>query len=173
MQIDWRTIFGPTLTTLAALIAFAAGPEHTQPTRQKRAGYEAALLEAGLEPEDEFVQHHGFDARAGRKALRRLLALQQRPTGVICSNDLVAVGVLQEAIAQGLGVPEELSVVGFDGVAAAWTQPPLTTVEQPIEEIAETAINALLALIGQPDIELPDFVFRPRLRLGETTAPAT
>ena len=90
---------------------------------------------------------------------------------MICSNDLVAIGVLQEAIALGLRVPEELSIVGFDGIAAAWTQPHLTTVEQPIEQIADTALEALRGLIEQPDVELPSFIFRPRLRLGGTSAP--
>jgi LacI family transcriptional regulator len=154
-----------------AFVAFAAGPEFTLPTREKRAGYEAALLEAGLEPEDELVAHAPFTVAGGRDAARALLAARPRPTGVICSNDLVAIGVLQEAAALGLRVPEELSVVGFDGIAAAWTQPLLTTVEQPIQEIAETALAALRGLIDRPDVELPSFVFRPRLRPGGTSAP--
>ena len=63
----------------------------------------------------------------------------------------MAIGVLQEAAARGLRVPEDLSVVGFDGIeAAAWTSPPLTTVEQPIDDIAETAVNALRSLIDDP-----------------------
>jgi DNA-binding LacI/PurR family transcriptional regulator len=81
-------------------------------------------------------------------------------------------GALQEAAAHRLSVPEELSVVGFDGIeAAAWTSPPLTTVEQPIEEIAETAVNALRTLIAEPDKPLPDYSFRPRLRVHGSTAP--
>ena len=154
-----------------ALVGFAAGPEFTAPTREKRAGYEAALLEAGLEPEEELIAHAAFSVPGGREAANRLLTGRPRPTGVICSNDLIAIGVLQEAAALGLRVPEELSIVGFDGVAAAWTQPQLTTVEQPIEQIAETALEALRALIEQPDVELPSFVFRPRLRRGGTSAP--
>lgn len=154
-----------------ALVAFAAGPEYTLPTREKRAGYEAALLEAGLEPEDGLVEHAAFTVAGGREAGRRLLTSRPRPTGVICSNDLVAIGVLQEAAALGLRVPEDLSVVGFDGIASAWTQPHLTSVEQPIGQIGETAVAALRELIEQPDVELPSFVYRPRLRRGGTTAP--
>jgi hypothetical protein len=64
-----------------------------------------------------------------------------------------------------LRVPDDLSVVGFDGIeAAAWTSPPLTTVEQPIDDIAETAVNALRTLIAEPEKPLPDYSFRPRLR---------
>ena len=137
----------------------------------RRAGWEAALLEAGLEPEEELVADVAPTVDGGRAAATTLLGGDPRPTAIVCVNDLVAVGVLREAVARGLRVPEELSVVGFDGVAAAWTQPPLTTLEQPVDLIAETAVAALGRMIGQPDAELPDFVFRPRLRAGGTTAP--
>jgi DNA-binding LacI/PurR family transcriptional regulator len=83
----------------------------------------------------------------------------------------MAVGVLQEAAACGLSVPDDLSVVGFDGIdASAWTTPPLTTIAQPIEELAETAVSALRTLIDEPERELPQFLFRPRLVLRESTA---
>src|SRR5919206_566292 len=99
------------------------------------------------------------------RAMRELLARAPRPTGVICSSDLMAIGALQEAAAQGLHVPRDLSIVGFDGIeATAWTNPALTTVEQPIEEIAETAVNALRTRMDEPTKPLPDSFFRPRLR---------
>jgi DNA-binding LacI/PurR family transcriptional regulator len=94
-----------------------------------------------------------------------------RPTGVFCSSDLMAIGVLLEAAEHGLTVPQELSVIGFDGIeATAWTQPALTTVEQPIVDIARTAVEALKSLIDEPDQALPDYVFRPRLRVRSSTA---
>jgi len=153
-------------------IGYVAGPDYYLPTRQKGAGREAALRAAGLEP-DGLVAHGGdFTVANGREAIRTLLDLGSPPTGVICSSDLMAIGVLQEAAARGLRVPEDLSVVGFDGIeAAAWTSPALTTMEQPIEEIAETAVNALRMLIAEPEKPLPDYSFRPRLRVRESTAP--
>ncbi len=84
----------------------------------------------------------------------------------------MAIGVLQEAVEQGVRVPRDLSVVGFDGIeATAWTNPALTTVEQPIEEIAETAVNSLRSLMDDPGKPLPDSFFRPRLRERASTAP--
>ena len=70
-------------------------------------------------------------------------------------------------------MPRRLSVVGFDGIEATrWTMPLLTTVEQPIEEIAETAVNVLRSLIDDPAKPLPDSLFRPQLALrGSTAAP--
>jgi len=155
------------------VIGYAAGPDYYLPTRQKAAGRENALRVAGLDA-DGLVAHDEFTVAGGRRALRELLSRPAPPTGVICSNDLMAIGVLQEASAQKLRVPEDLSVVGFDGIdATRWTDPPLTSVEQPIEQIAETAVNALKSLIEDPAKPLPDFSFRPRLAVrGSTAAPA-
>ena len=152
-------------------IGFAAGFEHASPTREKTEGHVAALRAAGLEV-DGLVAYTAFGVEGGREAFRVLAGAKGgRPTGIICSSDLMAIGVLREAEAHGVGVPADLSVVGFDGIdAAEWTEPALTTVEQPIEEIAETAVQALVALIGEPGLELPNYVFRPHLRLGGSTA---
>jgi DNA-binding LacI/PurR family transcriptional regulator len=150
-------------------IGYVGGPDYYLPTRQKAAGRESALRAAGFSPDGLAVYADDFSVEQGRTGLRRLL--ESRPTGVICSSDLMAIGVLQEAAARDLRVPEDLSVVGFDGIeAAAWTSPPLTTVEQPIEEIAETAVNALHSLIDEPQKPLPDYSFRPRLNVRGSTA---
>ena len=154
-------------------IGFVAGPNDYLPTREKVAGREDALAAAGLVP-DGLVAHGDFSVEGGRAALRALFdgADGDRPTGVICSSDLMAIGVLREARELGVDVPRDLSVVGFDGIdAARWMDPPLTTIEQPIEEIAETTIDALQTLIAEPGRSLPRFVFRGKLRLGGSTAP--
>jgi DNA-binding LacI/PurR family transcriptional regulator len=151
-------------------IGFVAGPEHYLPTRLKAAGRETALRAAGLEP-DGLVAYGEFDVPGGRQALLELLDRSEPPTAVICSSDVMAIGALQGAYDRGLSVPGDLSVVGFDGIASEWTQPRLTTIAQPIAEIADTAVDALRRLIGEPSRPLPHFVFPPQLRLGSSTAP--
>jgi DNA-binding LacI/PurR family transcriptional regulator len=151
-------------------IGFVAGPEHYLPTQRKGAGRESALRAAGLEP-DGLVVYEDFGVAGGRAALASLLDRDNAPTAVICSSDVMAIGVLQEAGDRGLRVPRDLSVVGFDGIAAEWTQPRLTTIQQPIAEIAETAVQALRRLIEEPARPLPQFVFSPQLRVGGSTAP--
>ena len=152
-------------------IGFAAGDSFSSPTREKAEGREAALRAGGLDP-DGLVAHTTFTVEGGREAFRSLLAnAAGRPTGIICSNDLMAIGVIREAEAHGLDVPSDLSVVGFDGIeAASWNEPALTTVEQPIDEIARTAVLALRSLIDGAQ-SLPNYVFRPHLRPGRSTAP--
>ena len=84
----------------------------------------------------------------------------------------MAISAMQEADAQGVSVPEDLTIVGFDGIdAASWTNPPLTTSSGPIDEVARTAVEALWSKVERPDERQPSYVFRPQLRLGGTTAP--
>jgi len=153
-------------------IGFVAGSPYALPTREKTIGHRDALSSAGLE--DGHVAHGEFSVAGGRAAMRELMEreLAARPTAVMCSSDLMAIGALQEAAVLGLKVPRDVSIVGFDGIdAATWTEPPLTTVEQPIEEIARTAVAALRTQVERPAERQPSYVFRPRLRVGGTTAP--
>ena len=153
-------------------IGFVAGEAYALPTREKLVGREDALRAAGIEP-NGYVAHGAFTVAGGREVVRTLFESHPEapPTGVICSNDLMAIGVLQQAAELGLRVPDDLSVVGFDGIEATeWTQPTLTTIEQPIDVIAKTAIAALNTH-DDPDQALANYVFRPRLKLGGTTGP--
>ena len=152
-------------------IGFVAGPEHYLPTHLKAAGRETALRTAGLDPEAP-TAHAEFGIEGGRKALAALLALPEPPTGVICSSDVMAIGALHEAARRGVRVPEELSIVGFDGIEeTTWTTPALTTVAQPIAQIADTAVQTLQTLIEQPTRQLPNSYFRPVLRVRGSTGP--
>jgi DNA-binding LacI/PurR family transcriptional regulator len=154
-------------------IGFVAGPEHYLPTQLKAAGRASAMAAAGIEP-DGLVAYAEFGIEGGGAALATLLARAEPPTAVICSSDVMAIGALHEAARQGLRVPDDLSIVGFDGIdASKWSVPELTTVEQPIERIAQTAVETLRSLIEEPGRQLPNSYFRPVLRArASTAAPA-
>jgi DNA-binding LacI/PurR family transcriptional regulator len=153
-------------------IGFVAGPDRFRPTREKAMGREVALDAAGISP-NGLVAHAEFGVDGGRSAMQALLEKPKPPTAVICSSDLMAIGALHEATARGLRVPKDISIVGFDGIeAAAWIDPPLTTVEQPILDIARAAVTTLRSLISGGDGAMPDVQYRPRLRLGGSTGPA-
>ncbi len=126
---------------------------------------------AGLEP-GGMTAHADFSVEGGRRAIAELLALRTPPTGVICSSDVMAIGAVNEAVRRGVKVPDQLSVVGFDGIdATTWSVPALTTVEQPIAQIADTAVQTLTTLIEDPSSRLPNSYFRPVLRVRGSTAP--
>jgi DNA-binding LacI/PurR family transcriptional regulator len=152
-------------------IGFVAGPEHYLPTQLKAAGRATALTTAGIEP-DGLVAYADFGIEGGGRALGELLDRRDRPTAVICSSDVMAIGALHEAARRGLGVPDDLSIVGFDGIdATKWSVPELTTVAQPIAQIADIAIETLERLIEEPGRSLPNSYFRPDLRVRASTGP--
>jgi DNA-binding LacI/PurR family transcriptional regulator len=153
-------------------IGFVAGPTRSMPARLKTAGWEVAMAEAGLPADRALVAHAPYGAAGGAAAMARLLETA-RPTGVICSSDLMAIGAISEAQRSGLVVPRDLSVVGFDDIPlASYCAPALTTLAQPIAEIARAAIDGLLAeLEGAPATAGHSRVFRPRLVVRDSTCP--
>ena len=154
-------------------IGYVAGPAHYTGTREQGAGRRDALVAAALDP-DAHVSHDAddFSFEAGARGITRLLdGRGPKPSGVICNNDLMAVGVLHELAARRMQVPVDMSVVGFDGIDfTSWTRPSLTTMEQPIDDIASTAIDALQTMISEPGRTLPRSSFRARLRVGGSSA---
>lgn len=95
----------------------------------------------------KLVARHDLTQEGGRLAARDLLARPDRPTAVFASNDLQAVGVYQAARAAGLRIPEDVSVIGFDDLPiAALMDPPLTTIHQPLSQMAVTATEMAIAL---------------------------
>jgi LacI family transcriptional regulator, galactose operon repressor len=127
-------------------IGFICGhPDHAA-SPQRRRGYERALGDAGLAPDPRLIEPGEFSFESGRSAARTLLARgRERPTAILASNDDMAAGVIAEAHELGLTLPQELSVMGFDDAPLAqmlW--PPLTTMSQPIAELARLAVRRLL-----------------------------
>jgi DNA-binding LacI/PurR family transcriptional regulator len=101
-----------------------------------------------------------------------LLAERDVPTGVVCYNDLTAVGALRRARAAGLRVPEDISIVGFDDIElASWTDPPLTTVRQPTAAMGRWAVERLTAGLGG-DVGADDHVtLEPALVVRGSSGP--
>jgi len=130
-------------------IAFIDGPsEHTAAARRRK-GYLAALASRGVAPDVDWIQSGDFDSLSGFESAERLLDLPDPPTAIFAANDGMAVGVLAAAAKRGLAVPDSLSVAGFDDspvAASAW--PRLTTVHQPVAEMAEAAAEMLIDGFG-------------------------
>ena len=114
-------------------LAYVSGPPGLNQVRDRRTGALEALAEAGLGPDAlRELPTERLDVAAGRDAGARLLGLADRPTAVFCANDLLALGVLQAMYAAGVGVPDDLAIVGYDDIEfAAAAAVPLTSVRQP------------------------------------------
>jgi LacI family transcriptional regulator len=134
------------------VIGHVAGPQHADTARRRLHGYERALDEEGIEVRSELVCETSFDEAGGHLAANRLLRLEPRPTALFVANVRAAIGVFAAARRLGLGIPEDLSVVGFhDAPFAGFLDPPLTTVRMPLQEMGRQAVDSLLALLaGEP-----------------------
>lgn len=150
-------------------LGLALGPGHFVPVQRKLAAFQQAAARRGLEVE---VEHTFYTVEGGAAAFGALWS--RGVTGIVTASDIMALGVLREATAQGVGVPEEVSVVGYDdSVLMQFTHPPLTTVRQPVEALARATVDRLLWQLQGHD--LPghgEVLFSPELVVRGTTATA-
>ena len=124
--------------------------DYTGTLQRRIAGYRRALAEFGLDLGRGGVRLIECDVSeaGGRRAMARLMTQRQRPSAIVAMSDLIAIGALEEALEQGLSLPSDLSVVGFDDIPqAGWVRPALTTVRQPAHEKGRMAASLLLGLV--------------------------
>ena len=128
-------------------IGAISGPSRMMCSRARIDGYRAALETAGVPVDPALIKNGDFHHESGYRLGLELLRRPDRPTAVFAGNDLQALGLYEAARELGLRVPEDLSVVGFDDLPVArWVGPPLTTVRQPLTEMAEAAARLVLEL---------------------------
>lgn len=122
-------------------IATITGPQDQDNAVARLAGYRTALIQGGLAVQEELVRGGSYGVDAGFRAAEVLLRADDPPTAVFAASDDTAIGVLRAAREHGVRVPEDLSVVGFDDQpVAAWLDPALTTVRQPLDEMGDAAV---------------------------------
>ena len=129
-------------------IATITGLLETRPGAERLRGYRRALQSCGLAYRDEYVAYGDFYAESGRLAMAGLLALDEPPTAVFAASDMMALGAIRAAGDAGLGVPVDVSVIGFDDMQlAGHMNPPLTTIRQDKAGLGAAAGSALVRLI--------------------------
>jgi DNA-binding LacI/PurR family transcriptional regulator len=153
-------------------IAVIAGPVDTLCSRARVDGYRAAMDAAGVPVDPELTRNGRFHVSEGVQLGRALLRLRDRPTAIFAGNDLQALGVYQAAREQRLHIPDDLSVVGFDDLPVArWVGPPLTTVRQPLVQMAMAAARMVLRLARGEQPTQTRIELATELIVRESTAP--
>ncbi|WP_436775978.1 LacI family DNA-binding transcriptional regulator [Yinghuangia sp. YIM S09857] len=157
-------------------IVYVGGHRHLPQVRDRRLGALSAVRESGL-PDDAltYVDSERLDVASGRDAGARLLGLSPRPAAVLCANDLLALGVLQELYAAGVRVPDDIALVGYDDIEfAAAAAVPLTSVRQPANQVGRVAAELLLDETHLDTEALhrhESVVLRPELVVRNSTRP--
>jgi LacI family transcriptional regulator, repressor for deo operon, udp, cdd, tsx, nupC, and nupG len=169
ISVDDRSAVEQALTHLRFLghvrIGMVLGPGDHVPSARKLAAFEA------LGGEIDLVERGMFSMEGGQAAGSRLL--RKGATAVVCASDVLALGVIRGARRHGYDVPADVSVVGFDDSALmSCTDPPLTTVRQPIEAMGRGAVSTLLSLVAGAPVSSEELLFEPELVVRGSTGPA-
>lgn len=127
-------------------IALVSGPKDVKTSIERKKGYLDIVNKYDLPVADNYIYQGDFKRESGSKALDYFLSLSELPSAVFCSNDLMAEGLLARALSLNIDIPNDLSLIGFDGVSKSLYKS-LTTIKQDIHGIAETSINGLISMI--------------------------
>ena len=137
---------------------------------QRLEGVRLAMQERGLTLRPDYIMESRYTIENGRHAMRRLLALPQPPTAVLTGSDVLAFGALSECKAQGVEVPKQVSIIGFDDMEfAAHMEPPLTTLQIPLVQMGQAAADYLLAVVND-EPRYDQIELETRLVVRKTTA---
>lgn len=157
-------------------IAFISGPLVLKSAAARQHAFIKSMEELGLPLNEEYLVEGNHTLEGGMAAMDRILKLSRRPTAIICSNDMSAIGVMRKCHERGLRIPAEISVVGFDDIRLSqFVIPALTTVQMSQAELARLAFNALYAEV-QRKTPLPtgsEYVLHTSLILRDSTGIAT
>ncbi len=152
-------------------IGLLMGPADHIPSRRKLAAAQEVLARAGVPFDASLVVRGLYSLESGQAGASRLLA--SGATAIVCASDVLALGAVRAARRTGRSVPADVSIVGFDdSFLMSCTEPPLTTVRQPIESMGRTVIELLLAQISGSVEAGDELLFEPELVLRSTTGPA-
>ncbi|MEU5634741.1 LacI family DNA-binding transcriptional regulator [Streptomyces rishiriensis] len=152
-----------------SVIATVTGPLDMYAARCRLRGYQDALALAGLNSKPSLIAESDFTEDGGRSAMARLLERHPEIDGVLAASDTTAAGALQALRAAGRRVPEDVAVIGFDDFPLAQrTEPRLTTVRQPLEEMGRAMIRLLLEDMEEPSVAYRHVILRTELAVRES-----
>ncbi len=178
--VDHAAGVGMAMDHLIALghrrIAFISGPLELFSARTRFQAFIAGAERHGLSRDPAFIQHANHRADGGHDAMLRILDSGANPTAVLASNDLTAIGAMGAIYEHGLRIPEDISVVGYDGIQlSAFTHPSLTTLSVDRQELATTAFHGLFKARtpqGGVPAQGEEHIIHPTLLVRKSTGPA-
>ncbi len=152
-------------------IAYIGGPESAECHVARLHGYLAALRGRGIEPVPDYETGGSFQPVTGVEGLAAFAELADPPTAIFASSDTIALGVIEEARRRGINVPQDLSLVGFDGTyLSEQSMPRLTTVSQPLQDMGRTALRSVLRLMAGDTLESDHVELATKLIIRDSSA---
>lgn len=155
-------------------LAVIAGPAALWTAEQRLAGYRETVAAAGRDPDDMLVLVGDYRQNSGAELAAQALSgpTNERPTAILCANDLMAIGALEYCKSAGIRVPHDVSIVGFDDVpVASMLTPRLTTVRQPAHAMGYRAATLLIDLVRGTDVDEPIAPFPVEVQIRDSVGP--
>ncbi len=154
-------------------LGYISEPTHLTKSYHRFVGFQQGLEANNLPFDPALVIEANFRQASGRQSALRLLDMERPPTAIVCANDLLALGALNEAQSRGLAVGRDISITGFDDILLAeYTHPALTTVHQAAPELGGKVADMLLKLINKETLEQRQVIVRPTLVVRASSGPA-
>ncbi len=180
IRVDHLHGIGQAIQHLTALghrrIAFISGPMRIKSAEARREAFLRSMMEVGLEVDQDLIVEGNHTIEGGIAAFGKLQRTGKRATAVLCSNDMTALGVMRKSYEDGISIPRDLSVIGYDDIhLAQFVLPALTTVQMSQAELARLAFEALLAETRRekPATMGMEYVLTTQLVLRESTQLAS
>lgn len=153
-------------------IAYVGGPPEGRLSVDRKRGFAHAMAEAGLAVDERLCVEDRFSIESGVRAANLILSYTLPLTAFLCASDELAIGVMRALRTHGIKVPGAMSVIGFDDIAfARYTEPPLTTVAQPCDELGREAMILLLQILANPAIPVRHTILPTQLVVRGSTGP--
>jgi LacI family transcriptional regulator len=145
-------------------IACITGPSILRPSTDRVQGYRETLAKYGATLEQQLIVTGDFHFEGGYRAAQQLLSLNDQPTAIFACNDIMAIGAIAAIQDSGLGVPADISIIGYDNIPmASYYNPRLTTIAQPAYDLGLIAVERLLERIGKPETAIRDEILPVQL----------
>ncbi|CAM5304956.1 LacI family transcriptional regulator [Streptomyces tanashiensis] len=152
-------------------IGMASGPSGNRPADRRVRGFVEAMARRGIDDAEGWVVRQSYSVEGGQAAAGALVGLGA--TAIVAASDFMALGAVRGIRRQGLSVPDDVSVVGYDGSSVTeFTDPALTTVRQPADRLALEVGRSVLALVGNREVPTGELLFDPELVIRASTGPA-
>lgn len=152
-------------------IGVIAGPDDLMATQARVDGFRSAMRAANLPIDDALIISEEFEMEASPEPGRRLLSRADRPTAIFATSDIKALGAYEAARELGINIPDELSIVGYDDLPVArWAGPSLTTIRQPLQEMAQEAAKLVVRLRQEPPLTVDRLELMTSLVVRRSTA---
>ena len=154
-------------------IAYISGIKNSRISQEKLSGYLKAMSDSGFDIPENYISHGKYLFRTGYQAAKSFMMLPEPPTAVVAANDILAIGCCKYLISHGYRIPEDVAVIGMDGVQLSHIyDPSITTMAIPIEEMCLDAVGMLINKIEKPGSKNRQTIYETNLVIGRSTYPS-